>query len=114
MRISYGRFNDRIGRPLAILLFGAALTILAMQLHKLQQRRLAAFQALAEERERHAEARELMIREMAHRMKNAFARLGALARIPVRESDDLDDFQRRIDARMHALSDPKQRPEHAT
>src|SRR3546814_2991324 len=44
MRISYGRFIDRIGRPLAILLFGAALTILAMQLHKLQQRRLAAFQ----------------------------------------------------------------------
>src|SRR3546814_17045380 len=31
MRISYGRFIDRIGRPLAILLFGAALTILAMQ-----------------------------------------------------------------------------------
>src|SRR3546814_7220523 len=77
MLISYGRFIDRVGRPLAILLFGAALTILAMQLHKLQQRRLAAFQALAEERERHAEARELMIGEMAHRMKNAFARIGA-------------------------------------
>src|SRR3546814_18393991 len=109
MRISYGRFNDRIGRPLAILLFGAALTILAMQLHKLQQRRLAAFQALAEERECHAEARELMIGEMAHRMKNAFARIGALARITVRESADLDDFQRRCAGRMRAAYGETQR-----
>ncbi|MBB5705402.1 CHASE domain-containing protein [Sphingopyxis panaciterrulae] len=108
MRISYGRFIDRIGRPLAILLFGAALSLLAMQLHRLQQRRLAAFQTLTEERERHAEARELMIGEMAHRMKNAFARIGALARITARESDDLDDFQRRFDGRMRALSDAKQ------
>jgi len=108
MRISYGRFIDRIGRPLAILLFGAALSLLATQLHRIQQRRLAAFQALTEERERHAEARELMIGEMAHRMKNAFARIGALARITVRESDDLDDFQRRFDGRMRALSDAKQ------
>src|SRR3546814_4089542 len=46
MRISYGRFIDRIGRPLAILLFGAAPSLLAVQLHRLQQRRLAAFQTL--------------------------------------------------------------------
>src|SRR3546814_6542375 len=39
---------------------------------------------------------------------NAFARIGALARITVRESDDLDDFQRRFDGRMRALSDAKQ------
>src|SRR3546814_21014103 len=105
MRIYYGRFIDRSGRPRAILLFGAALSLLAMQRHRLQQRRLAAFQTLTEERERHAEARELMIGEMAHRMKNAFARIGALARITARESDDLDDFQRRFDGRMRALSD---------
>src|SRR3546814_3408166 len=55
MRISYGRFIDRIGRPLAILLFGAALSLLAMPLHRLQQRRLAAFQPLPEERERQRE-----------------------------------------------------------
>ena len=39
--------------------------------------RVGAAQALAEEQARHAADRELMIGEMAHRMKNAFARIGA-------------------------------------
>src|SRR3546814_5694206 len=82
--------------------------VCSSDLHKLQQHRLAAFQAHAEERERHPEARELMIGEMAHRMKNAFARIGALARITVRDSDDLNDFQRRFYGRMRALSDANQ------
>lgn len=108
MRISYGRFIDRLGRPLAILLFGIALAFLAIQLHKLQHRRIGAFRALADEKARHAEDRELMIGEMAHRMKNAFARIGALARITLRESSDLDDFEARFDGRLRALSDAKQ------
>lgn len=108
MRISYGRFIDRLGRPLAILLFGIAIAYLAIQLHKMQHRRIGAFQALAAQQERHAEDRELMIGEMAHRMKNAFARIGALARITVRESKDLDDFETRFDGRLRALSDAKQ------
>lgn len=108
MRISYGRFLERIGRPIAIFLFGVALALLATQLHRVQRRRLGAFQALAEEKARHAEDRELMIGEMAHRMKNAFARIGALARITLRESESLDDFEGRFDGRMRALSDAKQ------
>lgn len=108
MRISYGRFLERLGRPLGIFLFGAALALLATQLHRVQRRRLGAFQALAEERARHAEDRELMIGEMAHRMKNAFARIGALARITLRESKDLDDFEVKFDGRLSALSDAKQ------
>ncbi|NIJ39346.1 CHASE1-domain containing sensor protein/two-component sensor histidine kinase [Sphingopyxis panaciterrae] len=108
MRISYGRFIDRLGRPLAILVFGIALAFLATQLHSVQRRRIDAAQALAEERERHAEDRELMIGEMAHRMKNAFARIGALARITLREAKDLSDFETRFDGRMRALSDAKQ------
>ncbi len=108
IRISYGRFMDRLGRPLGIFLFGVALALLAMQLHRLQHRRLDAAQALAEERARHAEDRELMIGEMAHRMKNAFARIGALARITVRESASLEEFEAKFDGRMRALSDAKQ------
>ena len=108
IRISYGRFIDRLGRPLGIALFGAALAFLATQLHRVQRRRIDAAQALAEERARHAEDRELMIGEMAHRMKNAFARIGALARITLRESRDLQDFEARFDGRMRALSDAKQ------
>jgi Signal transduction histidine kinase len=108
MRISYGRFVDRLGRPLAILLFGVAIAFLAIQLHQMQHRRLGAFQALAEEKERHAEDRELMMGEMAHRMKNAFARISALARITLRESMDLADFERRFEGRLQALSASKQ------
>lgn len=108
MRISYGRFLERLGRPLAILLFGLALAALATQLHRVQQRRVGAAQALAEEQARHAEDRDLMIGEMAHRMKNAFARIGALARITLRESESLQDFETKFDGRMRALSDAKQ------
>jgi CHASE1-domain containing sensor protein len=108
MRISYGRTLERLGRPLAILLFGIALALLATQLHRVQRRRISAFQALAAQRARHAEDRELMIGEMAHRMKNAFARIGALARITLRESESLEDFETKFDGRMRALSDAKQ------
>ena len=108
MRISYGRLLERIGRPFAIFLFGFAIMLLAMQLHRLQQRRVGAFQALADEQALRAADRELMIGEMAHRMKNAFARIGALARITLRESTSLEDFETRFDGRMRALSDAKQ------
>ncbi|MBB6427980.1 CHASE domain-containing protein [Sphingopyxis sp. JAI128] len=108
MRISYSRPLKQLGRPLAILLFGLALAVLATQLHRVQQRRVGEAQALAEEKARHAEDRELMIGEMAHRMKNAFARIGALARITLRESANLDEFEIKFDGRMRALSDAKQ------
>lgn len=108
MRISYGRFLERLGRPFAIFVFGVLLAILATQLHRVQQRRVGVAQALAAEQARHAEDRELMIGEMAHRMKNAFARIGALARITLRESASLEDFETKFDGRMRALSDAKQ------
>lgn len=108
MRISYGRPFERLGRPLAIFLFGLALAVLATQLNRVQQRRVATLQRLAAKEARHAEDRELMMGEMAHRMKNAFARIGALARITVRESESLQDFETKFDGRLRALSDAKQ------
>lgn len=108
MRISYGRQFERLGRPFAIFLFGLALALLATQLHRVQQRRVGAAQALAEEQARHAADRELMIGEMAHRMKNALARISALARITLRESQSLEEFETRFDGRMRALSETKQ------
>lgn len=108
MRISSGRLLERLGRPFAILIFGIAVALLATQLHRVQRRRIDVAQALADEKARHAEDRELMIGEMAHRMKNAFARIGALARITLRESASLDEFETKFDGRMRALSDAKQ------
>src|SRR3546814_10725848 len=78
--------SDVFSSDLGIFLFVFAIMLLAMQLHRLQQRRVGAFQALADEQALRAAERELMIGEMAHRMKNAFARIGALARITLRES----------------------------
>lgn len=108
LRISYSRLFERLGRPFGIFLFGLAIALLAMQLHRLQQRRVGAFRALADEQALRAADRELMIGEMAHRMKNAFARIGALARITLRESSSLDEFEAKFDGRMRALSDAKQ------
>ena len=108
LRISYSRLFERLGRPAAIFLFGLAIMLLAMQLLRLQHRRVDAFRALADEQALRAADRELMIGEMAHRMKNAFARIGALARITLRESASLDEFETKFDGRMRALSDAKQ------
>ncbi len=108
IRLSYGRFTGRLGRPLGILVFGIALALVAAQLHNVQRRRIGDLQELAEERARHAEDRELMMGEMAHRMKNAFARIGALARITLHETGNLTDFEQRFDGRLRALSNAKQ------
>lgn len=108
LRVSYSRLFERLGRPLAIFLFGFAIMLLAMQLMRLQHRRVDAFRALADEQALRAADRELMIGEMAHRMKNAFARIGALARITLRESASLEEFETKFDGRMRALSDAKQ------
>src|SRR3546814_10009582 len=53
-------------------------------------------------------AYEMRISDWSSDVCSSDLRIGALARITVRESDDLDDFQRRFDGRMRALSDAKQ------
>jgi two-component sensor histidine kinase/CHASE1-domain containing sensor protein len=108
IRVSYGRFTGRLARPLSILIFGLALALVAAQLHDMQRRRIGDLHDIAEERARHAEDRELMLGEMAHRMKNAFARIGALARITLHESKDLAEFEQQFDGRLRALSNAKQ------
>src|SRR3546814_3999465 len=37
MRVSYGRLLERIGRPFGIFLFGFAIMLLAMQLHRSEE-----------------------------------------------------------------------------
>lgn len=108
MLISYQPNFNRYARPLIILLFGIAAAMLVVRVNRDQRRRLNAYRALAEEKARHAEDRELIIGEMAHRMKNAFARIGALSRITVRESKNLAEYEHRFDGRLRALADTKQ------
>src|SRR3546814_15991180 len=96
MRVSYGRLLERIGRPFGIFLFGFAIMLLAMQLHRLQQRRVGAFQALADDQALRAAERALINGEMGQRMKNAFARLGAHSRITRRETPSTSAFRNRV------------------
>ncbi len=108
MIVSYQENFNRYGRPLIIVIFGTAIALLFTRLNSGQRRRIDAYRALAEEKARHAEDRELIIGEMAHRLKNAFARIGALARITIRESQNLAEFESRFDGRLRALADTKQ------
>lgn len=108
MVISYDHSFKRIVRPLIIFLFGVIMAALVIQLNRIQHRRLSALRVLAEQKAHHAEDRELIIGEMAHRLKNAFARVGALTRITSRESTSLADFETRFEGRLRALADTKQ------
>lgn len=94
--------------PVAILLLGGLLALFSVRLLAAQRREMGTLQQMADEQARFAQDRQLMLGEMGHRLKNAFARIGALARITLRESDDLDDFEQRFDGRLQALSHAKQ------
>lgn len=108
MAVSYGRPLNRYGWPISILIGTLALSFSVAQFGRLQRRRIAALKALAEEKARNAEDRELIIGEMGHRLKNGFARIGALARITLRETKNLQDFENIFEGRLRALSDTKQ------
>ncbi|MGN3974087.1 CheR family methyltransferase [Tsuneonella sp. SYSU-LHT278] len=47
--------------------------------------------------------RELMIREMNHRVKNLFSVISAMISIAARESDDIESFAEDLRGRIHAL-----------
>ncbi|EDL48616.1 CheR family methyltransferase [Erythrobacter sp. SD-21] len=49
------------------------------------------------------EQRELMIREMNHRVKNLFSVISAMVTIAAKGSDDVGDFAEALRARIHAL-----------
>lgn len=54
--------------------------------------------------QRTAEERSLLLREMAHRIKNHLARIQAIGRQTQRESQDLADFGKRFGARLQAMA----------
>ncbi|NVD44545.1 chemotaxis protein CheB [Qipengyuania atrilutea] len=49
------------------------------------------------------EERELLLREMNHRVKNLFAVIAAMVALVRREADDLDEFAESLRSRIHAL-----------
>ncbi|MBO0903297.1 CHASE domain-containing protein [Jiella sonneratiae] len=88
-------------------LLSALVLVLALALALLtlvQARRLEAVAALNREGERSLAQKDLLLREMNHRIKNSIARVLSIARQTARRSTDLDDFVERYSARLQAMS----------
>ncbi|ADZ72583.1 CHASE domain-containing protein [Polymorphum gilvum] len=92
---------------MAVYGLGAISLVLAFSLAALahsQYRGFAAIRALAEANARSLQEKELMLQEMKHRMKNALARVLAIARQTAANSESLDHFTSSFSARVMAMS----------
>lgn len=92
------RFTLGVALVSALLLLAAVFTMLA------QLRALASARALQALSERTVQEKDLMLQEMKHRLKNALARVIAIARRTAAGSDDLDGFLATYSARLNAMA----------
>ncbi|TKA98379.1 sensor histidine kinase [Cereibacter changlensis] len=60
--------------------------------------------ALNAEVQRSVAQKDLLLREMAHRLKNALTRVGAIVRATARETEAKEDMVARLNARLQAMS----------
>jgi len=86
------------------LIMAAGLAAIIIQ----NRRRLAAVEALGKEKDSHSAETQLLMREMAHRVKNAFARISAMAALTGRESKTKEEFLTRFNNRLQALARNKE------
>lgn len=93
-----------IARPLGIAVLALILATLVGHAYRDQQRAREIESALADERLKALSDREVLLQEMNHRIKNAIARIGAIARSTARGAADLDDFQRSFSGRLAAMA----------
>lgn len=83
----------------------ALLALAAMGLARAWQRRLAQTQAAADLARRTADERRLLLHEMKHRIKNHIARIQAIARLSMRQSDSLPAFDALFGGRLRAMAE---------
>ncbi|MBO0663540.1 CHASE domain-containing protein [Jiella flava] len=98
---------QRFGSNYPAALLATFVLILALVLALLtlvQARRLEAVAALNRESQRNLDQKDLLLREMNHRIKNSITRMLSIARQTARRSEGLDDFTDRYEARLHAMS----------
>lgn len=69
-----------------------------------QSRAIDKTRALGEMAQRSAEQKDLLMREMVHRLKNVLARVSAIARHTAREAADKNEMVARLDARLQAMA----------
>ncbi|MCQ0989569.1 CHASE domain-containing protein [Jiella marina] len=97
----------RIGSNYPAALLAAVVLMLALVLALLalvQARRVEAVAALNREGERNLAQKDLMLREMNHRIKNSIARMLSIARQTARRAENLDEFVERYSARLQAMA----------
>ncbi|SJZ84499.1 CHASE domain-containing protein [Consotaella salsifontis] len=83
---------------------GVALSILLSALAFLQARRAEAVAALAAASAESLAQKDLLLREMNHRIKNSITRMLAMARQTSRHSSDMDEFMMSYEARLGAMA----------
>jgi CHASE1-domain containing sensor protein/two-component sensor histidine kinase len=99
-------FRPSSGNALSLVL-GAVSLLLAAALAaslRAQDQAHAAARQLAQTMERNLVARDLMLQEMKHRIKNSIARILAMARQTARRSPDLEAFSKSFTARLQAMA----------
>lgn len=90
----------------SLALLGSALTALLLGgIMLLQARRSESLVSLAAERAGRAQDKDLLLAEMAHRLKNSYARMTALINLTARESESITDFADLLRGRIHSLAD---------
>lgn len=86
------------------MILGALLAPLVAFLIWAQARRAEIARDLAAERDKRADSERLMLEEMAHRQKNAMARVNSLISLTSRETDDVEAFKEILEGRVAALA----------
>ena len=87
-----------------VFLLGLIGSTLLIALVLTQHRRANSLAALADERSERAVEKELLLREMLHRIKNSFSRISALASLTARDATNITDYVTLFSARIQALS----------
>ncbi|ORE90860.1 CHASE domain-containing protein [Aurantimonas sp. 22II-16-19i] len=106
-RLSPTENFERLGSnyPAALLaIFVLVLAIVLALLSLVQSRRLEAVAALNEASERNLAQKDMLLREMNHRIKNSIARMLSIARQTARRAESLEDFTARYSARLQAMA----------
>jgi two-component sensor histidine kinase len=95
------------GLTLYVLLLGLLLAATLTWLAVVQSKRLEVTRQLADERQASDEHSKLLMGELSHRIKNAFARISAIAYLTGKEVKTTNEFLERFNERLNALARSK-------
>lgn len=83
---------------------GIALSALTFAFARSSRLQLATLHRLAEERQARADEKDILLKEMNHRLKNALARVAAVSRISARSASGTKEFLELFNQRLAAMT----------